>query len=58
MGDAVRAVWKKFWERGVSISIEFGGMDGGNDKCRACGKARKFHRRGDDHKFVEKENEK
>lgn len=58
MGDAVRAVWKKFWERGVSISFEFGGGDGGNDKCRACGKARKLHRRSDDHKFVEKENEK
>lgn len=50
----VRAVWKDLWERGVSISFEFGGFDGENDKCAACGKVRKLHRRGDDHRFVEK----
>lgn len=60
MGDAVRAVWKKFWERGVSISFEFGGFDGGNDKCAkpGCGKARRLHRRSDDHKFVKQEKTK
>ena len=58
MKDRLRAIWKTAWERGITISFEFTGFDGGNDKCRACGKIRKLHRRGDDHRFVEKENEK
>lgn len=55
---AIRALWSSLWGRGVSIRIEFNGLDGGNDKCGTaskpgCGKARKFHRRGNDHRFVE-----
>jgi len=53
--ERVRAIWKTVWERGITISFEFSGGDGGNDRCAkpGCGKARKLHRRGDDHKFVE-----
>jgi hypothetical protein len=55
MGDAARAVWRKFWERGVGISIEFFGLDAGNDRCAkpGCDKIRKLHRRKEDHKFQE-----
>lgn len=57
MRERIRAIWKTAWERGITISFEFGGFDGGNDRCLkpGCGKVRKLHRRGDDHKFVEKE---
>ena len=56
--ERIRAIWKTAWERGINISFEFGVFDGGRDKCRACGRQRRFHRRGDDHKFVEAENDK
>lgn len=60
MKERIRAVWRKAWERGVTISFEFGGLDGGNDKCQkpGCGKVRRLHRRSDDHKFVEDAKEK
>ena len=48
------AIWKAVWDRGVSISIAFRGLDAGRDRCLApgCGVQRKLHGRG--HRFVEK----
>lgn len=55
---SIQALWSKLWGRGVSISIQFSGWDAGNDVCKACGRKRKMHRRGDDHIYVEASNEK
>lgn len=53
---AMRAIWSKLWSRGITITITGSWPDASGDLCQKCGKARKFHRRGDDHKFVEKED--
>ncbi len=49
----LKAVRARDWA--ISFSVAFNGPLADRDLCRACGKERQFHRRGTDHRFVEKE---
>jgi len=49
----IKYLWSKIWGRRASISVQFDGLDASMDKCLACGRARKFHKRSTDHRFRE-----
>jgi hypothetical protein len=52
----LKAARERDWS--ISFSWAFNGPTADRDICRACGRERQFHRREDDHRFVEKEDRK